>query len=138
VLIEESIDRADQRALRRYDTTAVRLATSLEATEKAFRQLLTEAHDARHPLTSLMNGAADSLAGERHRRNRSANARAVTAFAASLGISALWFAATLLAIMAAFNLFPDAPGWARIPLVAAIAPLCGLGALLPPTFLELQ
>jgi molecular chaperone DnaJ len=132
---EESSDRVDLRTLRRYDTAAARLATYLEGTERAFRQLLTRADDARHPLTSLLNGAADTLAVDHHRRPPSTVFQAALALAASVAVTGGWVAATTLAVVTAFTLLPETAMWSRLATTAAVAGMCTLGGLMPPAFL---
>jgi hypothetical protein len=134
--VVESSDRADRQILRKYDAAAARVATHLEGTERVFRQLLTEADDARHPLTSLLNGAADTLAGDRHRRPSSTAVRAALALAGSVGVTSLWLVATALAVVTAFALFPEASIWFRLATAAVIAGLCTFGSMLPPSLLE--
>jgi molecular chaperone DnaJ len=134
--VAESSDRVDRRTLRKYDVATARLATHLEGTERAFRELLTQADDARHPLTSLLNGAAETLAGDRHRRPRSTAVRAALALAGSIGVTAVWIAATALAVVTAFSLFPEAATWSRLATAATAAALCAIGSLLPAVLLE--
>lgn len=132
---EEANDRADRRMLRKYDVAAARLATHLVATERAFRQLLTQAEDARRPLTSLLNSAADTLAADRHRRPRSAGFQAAAAMLAHIGVTLVWAAATILAVVVAFTLFPDDAGM-RFGAALVVAALCGTGCLMPQAFVE--
>lgn len=134
--ISESSELADRRTLRKYDAAAARLATQLESTERAFRQLLTEAEDARHPLTSLLESAADTLAADRHRRPRATAVRAAVALAGSVAVTIVWIAATALAVVTAWTLLPEASNWARFATAAATAGLCAVGSLLPPALLE--
>jgi hypothetical protein len=138
--VQESTDSADKRTLRKYDAAAARLATQLERTERAFRQLLTQADDARHPLTSLLNGAADTLANDRPRRLGSKAVRAALALAAAIVITGAWTAATTLAVVTAFTLLPEAVTLSHLATAAATAAatfgLCSLGSFLPPALLE--
>jgi hypothetical protein len=134
--IEEARDRRDRRTLRQYDAAAAQLATHLERTERAFRELLTQAEDARHPLTSLLEGAADTLGTDRLRRPRTGGLRAGLALMAAVAVTAVWMAATALAVVAAFALLLAAPLWLRFATAAAVAGLCAFGSILPPTLLE--
>jgi molecular chaperone DnaJ len=134
--IAERSDRNDHRTLRRYDRTTARLADHLEATERAFRQLLAQADDARHPLTSLLDGAADLLTTDSRRRSRPGSLRATLALIGFIVVTGAWIGATAMAVMAAFHLVPEAPGWVRLTNAAAVAGLCALGSVLPPAFLE--
>ena len=134
--VEDASERADRRTLRKYDAVTARLASNLEGTERAFRQLLTEAADARHPLTSLMNDAADTLAADRHRRPSSSAFRAALSMAASIAITGVWFVATVLAAVTSFSLLPDAAFWSRLAAAVVMAGLCTIGSVLPPALLE--
>jgi hypothetical protein len=130
------VDRVRMSAQDSSDVATARLATHLEGTERAFRQLLTQADDARHPLTSLLNGAADTLTADGHRRLRSVGFRAALALASSIVVTMVWIAATALAMVTAFTLLPDAAVWSHLATAAATAGLCTLGILLPPARLE--
>jgi hypothetical protein len=138
--VQQSSDLIDKQTLRKYDAAAARLATQLERTEQAFRQLLTQADDARHPLTSLLNSAADTVAGDRSRRHRSTSIRAALGLAAAIAITVLWIASTALAVVTAFTLLPSGASWSHLAFAAATsaatAGLCTLGSVLPPGLLE--
>ena len=97
--VRDSIDRADKRTLQNFDVAAARLATRLEGTERAFRQLLTRADDARHPLTSLFNGNADALANDAQRRLQSTRTRAALALAGATAVTLLWLTAVFVAVV---------------------------------------
>jgi molecular chaperone DnaJ len=130
-----ALDGRDRRLLRTYDEDAARLATFLEGTERAFRQLLSRAEDAHRPLTSLLDGAAGVLDGERDRMSRPGGGRAALALAGAVIVTTLWAAATALAISAAFVLAGGGL-WLGIATAAAVAGLCALGSVFPARLLE--
>jgi molecular chaperone DnaJ len=138
-LIRDAADRRDRRTLRHYDTAAAHLSTEIQGMERAFRELLARADDARHPLTSLLDTAASTLTGERDRVDRGEGRKAVAALAAGILIAAAWTAATALAVAATLAVtlaLPAAPAWAGGATIATVFVLCSLGAVLPTPLLE--
>jgi molecular chaperone DnaJ len=136
--IHEALDRKDRKALRSYDRAAVDLGARLMAMEHGFRQLLARADDARHPLTSLLDGAADALGSDLDRRHRTGGARPALALIAGVGLTTIWALATALAVASMLALAPASPAWQGLAAAAVMLLLCTLGSLVPQPSLERQ
>lgn len=132
IAIGEAEDRRDRRILREYDATAARLVGNLGA----FRQLVAHARDAGEPLTTLVDQTSGPLAGQADRA-RTSGLDALLALLFPVLITALWIAATSLAVGAVFTALPaGTPLWVRVTTPATIAALCSLGSLVPSSVLE--
>lgn len=137
-LLREALDRKDRRVLRRYDLTAVDLAARLTAMERAFRELLARADDARHPLTSLLEEAADALYRDRDRRQWPGGLASALKLATAVALALVWSISAALAVVATLSVAAPLPAWQGLAAAAAMLVFCTLGRLLPPPLLERQ
>lgn len=134
--LQERAERVDRRVLRDYDVAAARLAVRLQGMERSFRQLLAQAHDSRHPLTSLLEEAAEALAREDDRPWRAGRLEPALALLAGVAVTVIWGAAAILTVTVTVGMIPEAAGWFRATAAVVTLALCGVGAFLPPAFLE--